>query len=109
MTQSDEREIAEAHREAQIRLRPPRSPVIYNPSPPSQDHAGRNQREKKTRGEGDCCKGDEGHGGWLGENRGLLGERESKGGEQTREIFWKMVYGNFFRKPFSFFSFAFLR
>ena len=52
--------------------------------------------------------------GGLGENRGLLGEREraekeSKGGEQMREIFWKMVYGNFFRKPFSFFSFAFLQ
>ena len=36
-------------------------------------------------------------------------EKESKGGEQTRKIFWKMVYGNFFHKPFSFFSFAFLR
>ena len=82
-------------------LRPPRSPVIYNPSPPSQDHAGCNYREKKTRGEGDCCEGDEGHGGWLGENRDLLGERESRGGKQTREIFWKMVYGKFFRKPVS--------
>ena len=101
MTQSGEREIGEA----QIRLRPLRSPVTYNPSPPSQDHAGRNHRKKKTKGEGDCCEGDEGHGGWLRENRGLLGERESRkraeGESKTREIFWKMVYGKFFRKPFS--------
>ena len=86
VTQSGEREIGEAqihlrrreaHREAQIRLRPPRSPVIYNPSPPSQDHVGCNHSEKKTRREGDCCEGDKGHGGWLGENKALLGERES--------------------------------
>ena len=62
--------------------------------------------EKKTRGEGDFCEGDEGQGGWLGENRGLLGERErvkkeSREGEKRRETFWKMVYGKFFRKPFS--------
>jgi hypothetical protein len=50
----------------------------------------------------------EGHGGWLGENKGLLGERESRerkqkdsrGGEHTREIFWKMVYEIFFHKSF---------
>ena len=36
-------------------------------------------------------------------------EKESKRGEQTREIFWKMVYENFFRELFSFFSFTFLR
>ncbi len=32
--------------------------------------------EKKTRGEGDFCEGDEGQGGWLWENRGSLDERE---------------------------------
>ena len=30
-------------------------------------------------------------------------------GPQLIRVFWKMVYGNFFRKPFSAFSFAILR
>ena len=30
-----------------VRLWPPRSPVTYNPSPPSQDHAGRNHHKPK--------------------------------------------------------------
>jgi hypothetical protein len=36
-------------------------------------------------------------------------EREVESSSSSRVLFWKMVYGNFFRKPFSFFSFAFLR
>jgi hypothetical protein len=54
--------------------------------------------EKKMIGEGDFCEGDEGQGGWLGKNRGSSGERER---EQRREMFWKIVYRKFFRKPFS--------
>ena len=36
-------------------------------------------------------------------------ESEVESSSSSRVLFWKMVYGNFFRKPFSFFSFTFLR
>ena len=36
-------------------------------------------------------------------------ESEVESSTSSRVLFWKMVYGNFFRKPFSFFSFTFLR
>ena len=36
-------------------------------------------------------------------------ESEVESSSSSRVLFWKMVYGNFFRKPFSFFSFVFLR
>ena len=59
--------------------------------------------------------------GWLGVARD--GEKESREQRVRREreemhemgrselpcVFWKMVYGKFFRKPFSSFSFAILR
>jgi outer membrane biosynthesis protein TonB len=51
------------------------------------------------------------------ENRGLMGERESKERKQKESrgrrrcvfLFWKMVYGKIFRKPFSLFSLMILR
>ena len=45
-------------------------------------------------------------GKWLGTAGRQRAESEVE--SSSRVLFWKMVYRNFFRKPFSFFSFAFL-
>ena len=65
----------------------------------------------------DRCDGGIGATGWLSwfyfrfyfllEQRVRREMREVKWSRAPR-VFWKMVYRNFFRKPFSFFSFAFL-
>jgi hypothetical protein len=47
---------------------------------------------------------------WLGTTgRQRVERREQRVRSRAPRVLWKMVYGNFFRKPFSSFSFAFLR
>ena len=62
------------------------------------------------RGRSRSVQGGEARGGsGQRDGREQRAESEVESSSSSRVLFWKMVYGNFFRKPFSFFSFAFLR
>jgi hypothetical protein len=69
------------------------------------------QRERKRVENGQGVAGGVGGGGWLGMvGRQRVKSREQRMRSRAPRVFWrKMVYEIFFRKPFSFFSFAFLR
>ena len=77
-------------REAYIRLRPPQSLVTYNPSPPSQDHAGRNHREPSGSQIYSCTKP-------ITKPRGCGGlwEKNARGGGhlQGRRRTWRVARG----------------
>ena len=81
---------------------PPRNPPRSPPIPTLQPCEAHREATPQPR-EAQICR--KAHRGAHRENRGLMGERESREREQKESrgvfLFWKMVYGKIFRKPFS--------
>ncbi len=75
---------------------------VENSRAESRDREQRAEREVESREQRSRAESRDG-------GREQRAEREVESSSSSRVLFWKMVYGNFFRKPFSFFSFAFLR